>query len=234
MINSNWTLFLNLKILLIKNEYNPVRLIDFIDDDEMGNTDENIASDERMVPKTLMINLVSAIRNKWIPKDLDKLLQNWSRFRIFSCIEKSFINEDQYASVMSKKYNSNQYNTNNKPQYKEKGLKDLIDKNKMGNGYENKIDNKEIWDDSDLDISDIDPQATICAEESHNLIQPVIQKNTIPVFTTKTMEMTRCSSEYNKFATLNILEELEDEKQTNPLNKLVSKMPINSSVQILK
>lgn len=213
-------------------------ILDPVDEYEMGNTDENITSDERLVPKTLMINLVSAIRNKWIPKDLDKLLQNWNRFRIFSCIEKSFVNEEQYASVMSKKYTSNIYNSNNKPQLREKGLKELIDKDKMGNGWENKIESKEIWDDSDLDISDIDPLATICAEQPHNTEQHVIQKNSVPVFTTKSMGMTRWSSESVKFATVNILDDLEDEKQNNAqnkaLNKLVSKMPINSSAQILK
>ena len=36
--------------------------LDNTDEDEMGNTDENIANDDRLVPRTFMINLVTAIR----------------------------------------------------------------------------------------------------------------------------------------------------------------------------
>ena len=152
-------------------------------------------------------------------------------------LDKGFygINEAQYASVMSKKYNSNLSNSCENVRMKDRGLKDCIDKDKMGNGWENMIEEKVVLDDSELDISDNDPMATFYAEESISFAQTGIHKNSIPIFITKTMEMTRWTSEYNKVTTFNIFDDIEDEyKNSNPLNKLVSKMPINSSVQIWK
>ena len=80
----------------------------------MGNTDENITCEERQVPKTIIMqNLVTAIRSKNIPQDLDKLLQNGQRFRIFSCVDKSHDN---------KNFKDNPYKS-------EMSLKDMIDNN---------------------------------------------------------------------------------------------------------
>lgn len=78
-----------------------------VDDDEMGNTDEDVASDERHVPHMVMRNLVTAIRSKNIPADLNKLLKSSNRFRIHSYVDKSQINDSQYASNFSRKGSRN-------------------------------------------------------------------------------------------------------------------------------
>lgn len=73
----------------------------------MGNTDEDVASDERYVPHMVMRNLVTAIRNKSIPADLNKLLKSSNRFRIHSYVDKSNINDSQYASNLSRQGSRN-------------------------------------------------------------------------------------------------------------------------------
>lgn len=72
------------------------------EDEEMGNTDENITPYERHVPHMIMRNLVTAIRMNWIPENLSRLLKGSKRFRINSYIDNSA--NDNYASTYSRNY----------------------------------------------------------------------------------------------------------------------------------
>ena len=54
------------------------------DEDEMGNTDEGVSYEERLIPHMGMLNLVQAIWSKKIPEELNQFLKSSTRFRITS------------------------------------------------------------------------------------------------------------------------------------------------------
>jgi Dullard-like phosphatase family protein len=139
----------------------------------MENIDENVNQRDRSIPQMLMRNLVTAIWNNTISNDLSNFLKKSQRFRINSCLE---INDHGQ--------NTDRLNSQNNCSLEQGSLlvniqenpSELIQHNLLHITYlsRNKLAQKELIDDTQIDTSEYDPQ-------------PTIKKNLVPIFRTKPM-----------------------------------------------
>ena len=139
----------------------------------MENIDENVNQRDRSIPHMLMQNIVTAICNNTISNDLSNFLKKSQRFRINSCLEMNDHgqNTDRLASQnnCSLEQGSLVIDLQGSPS-------ELTQHNLLHVTYlsRNKLAQKELIDDTQIDTSEYDPQ-------------PVIKKNLVPVFKTKPM-----------------------------------------------
>lgn len=123
----------------------------------------------------------------------------------------------------------------------EKSMKELMDHNKGSDGWKNRIQKKELLDDSDCDITEFDPLSTFCEANTTAVPMdnnPGIKKNAVPVFRTKGMGMTKSSGRHiNLPNSINLptnntvpnLPTYNHENKENALNSLVTKVPFTNS-----
>lgn len=131
---------------------------------------------------------------------------------------------------------------------KEKSMKELMDSQKNPLGYDNKINNKVLVDETEFDVTEFDPMSTFVIEpevlqssrmldntfrdfDSISVIQTGILKNSVPVFKTKSMGMTKSASAYITTELELYFPETTDSERgfqdtkSKKLNNLVTKMP---------
>lgn len=120
-----------------------------------------------------------------------------------------------------------------KPSNESRSLKELIDNNAMGDTWKNMIQKKVILDESHLDVTEYDPLSTYYEDESVPFVQTGIHRNSIPVFKTKSMEMTNSTLFESKVFEVPKIEKSSskrknEEKENVPkksIGNLVTKVP---------
>lgn len=127
-------------------------------------------------------------------------------------------------------------------------MKELMDSEKNPLCWDKKIKNKVLLDDTEFDVTEFDPMSTFVIEpeilqssrilentfrdfDSISVIQTGIMKNSVPVFKTKSMGMTKWASAYITtelelyFPETTDSERCFQDTKSKKLNNLVTKMP---------